>query len=58
MAKFKRYENGTPKKRERRREDHDPFESYSRRKFKQEKRQPKNMRFYSEDEEDVYSQRN
>lgn len=31
MAKFKRFENGSPKRRERRREDFDQFESKARR---------------------------
>lgn len=58
MAKFKRYENGTPKKRERRREDYDPFESKTRREFKQERKRPKKMKYYDNDEEDLYSQYN
>jgi|AntAceMinimDraft_6_1070360.scaffolds.fasta_scaffold02165_7 hypothetical protein len=38
MAKFKRFEEGqSPKKRERRREDYDQFESKSRREYKSEK---------------------
>ena len=34
MAKFKRFENGNPKHRERRREDYDAFDSHGRRKNK------------------------
>lgn len=44
MAKFKRFEEGrSPKKRERRREDFDQFESVARRNNKKEKQ------FYNED---------
>lgn len=44
MAKFKRFEEGrSPKKRERRREDFDQFESVTRRNTKKEKQ------FYNED---------
>lgn len=44
MAKFKRFEEGrSPKKRERRREDFDQFESVARRNSKKEKQ------FYNED---------
>jgi hypothetical protein len=44
MAKFKRFEEGrSPKKRERRREDFDQFESVARRNNRKEKQ------FYNED---------
>lgn len=39
MAKFKRFENGNPKRRERRREDYDAFDSHGRRKNKHERKE-------------------
>ena len=56
MAKFKRFEEGrSPKKRERRREDYDQFESKTRREYKSERQRskhPKDILSYLDHPED------